>query len=284
MLGIYEKRYFESREKVWLGRYRDLTNVLHWHFECELIRVVEGSARIKVGENLYTAQADDCFFCGPEELHYIMGAPGSRIDVMIFEESLAKEITQSHGLVSPKLADSGRIKAGFGTIDRLLAEKPAFYRQAVANCAEGILIGIFNGHPIEKKTRSDRAYRHMIDRINEEFAYMTFQEAVRCSGYSPSHFSKMFKAYSGMNFSDYLNILKVEHAVSLIQSGGNLSMTEISAQCGFSTVRNFNRVFRQYTGYAPSALPAHFAMNTGIHVSKSGGFDPTDKTARLLQI
>lgn len=283
MLGIYEKRYFKSEEKVWIGRYRNLTNVLHWHFECELIRVVEGTAQIKIGENLFAAVADDCFFCGPEELHYIMGTPGSRIDVMIFEESLAREITQNYGLMSPKLTDSNRVKAGFGTIDRLLAEKPAFYRQAVANCAEGILIDIFNSHDTEKKAPRERTYQHMIDRINEDFAYMTFQEAVRHSGYSPSHFSKMFKAYSGMNFSDYLNIIKVEHAVSLIQSGEKLSMTEISSQCGFSTVRNFNRVFRQYTGYSPSTLPERFVMNSGIHFSKVGQFDPTDKNARLVE-
>ena len=46
MLGKFEKRYFQNEEKVWLGKYRNLTNILHWHPECELIRIVKGEAKI----------------------------------------------------------------------------------------------------------------------------------------------------------------------------------------------------------------------------------------------
>jgi xylan 1,4-beta-xylosidase len=50
MLAIYERRQFSAGEKIWFGRYRNLTNVLHWHFESEIIRVVSGKAKIKIGD------------------------------------------------------------------------------------------------------------------------------------------------------------------------------------------------------------------------------------------
>ena len=72
MLAIYERRNFSDGEKVWFGRYRNLANVLHWHFESEIIRVVTGTAKIKIGAYFFDAVKDDCFFCADEELHYII--------------------------------------------------------------------------------------------------------------------------------------------------------------------------------------------------------------------
>ena len=58
MLGIFERRQFFAGEKIWLGRYKNLTNVLHWHFECEIIRIVTGKAHIKIGDHCFDAIAD----------------------------------------------------------------------------------------------------------------------------------------------------------------------------------------------------------------------------------
>ena len=87
MLGIYEKRQFSDGEKVWLGRYRNLTNVLHWHFESEIIRVVKGSAKIKIGNSVFEAKKGDCFFCRGEELHYIISTKDAEVDIAIFDEN-----------------------------------------------------------------------------------------------------------------------------------------------------------------------------------------------------
>ena len=72
MLGKFEKRLFSSGEKVWLGHYKNLVNVLHWHFECEIIKVTKGRAKIKIGDLLFDAAEGDSFFCVGEKLHYIM--------------------------------------------------------------------------------------------------------------------------------------------------------------------------------------------------------------------
>ena len=101
MLAIYERRQFSAGEKIWFGRYKNLTNVLHWHFESEIIRVVTGKAKIKIGDFRFDAVKDDCFFCPDEELHYIISEPNSQVDIAILSKDIATDITDKYVLTSP---------------------------------------------------------------------------------------------------------------------------------------------------------------------------------------
>jgi AraC-like DNA-binding protein len=58
-------------------------------------------------------------------------------------------------------------------------------------------------------------------------------------------------------------------------------VTELAHGCGFSTVRNFNRVFKLVTGYTPRTLPKEFIVDRGLRMSGQG-FDPTDEQSVLI--
>ncbi len=281
MLGFFERRHFFDGEKIWLGRYKNLTNVLHWHFECEIIRIVKGSAKIKIGDFCFEATKDDCFFCASEELHYIISETDAQIEVAIFDENLLPEITGKYTLVSPKLPNSIPVKEGFEYIKKELSEKGRFYREAIENQARSLIVDIFQNCQIVKREKKASSHKTLITKINTDFSLITFEEAVRYSGYSASHFSKIFKKLTGMKFSEYLNIIKIENAIMLLRTN-NGTITSISRKCGFSTIRNFNRVFKKVTGYSPLSLPKDFIIDTGLHISSTDQFDPTDKRSILM--
>jgi xylan 1,4-beta-xylosidase len=283
MLATYERRNFAEGEKVWLGQYRNLNNVLHWHLECEIIRVVKGQAQIKIGDRCFDARENACFFCSAEELHYIVSAPDALVDVIIFDRSIAQDITDRYALCSPKLPD-GLVSANFfDEVNRILSRKEMFYREMIENKARGLLIDIFSSCAIVKQSVRSQFYKNLILKINEEFAFITFEDAVRYSGYSPSHFSKMFKKLTGMNFSDYLNFVKVENAILLMRMYPDTSMSSVSLKCGFSSVRNYNRVFKSITGYSPKMIPKDFAIDTGLRVAQEIDFNPTQKNSILIR-
>lgn len=281
MLGIFERRQFPYGEKIWFGRYRNLTNVLHWHFECEIIRIAEGSARIKIGDFCYEATKDDCFFCSSEELHYVISKADAQVDVAIFDENLLPDITGKYMLVSPKLPNTILIKEHFEYIKKELSKKEPFCREAIENRARSLIVDIFRHCQIAERNKKTNFHKNLIDKINRDFSFVTFEDVVRHSGYSASHFSKVFKKLTGMKFSEYLNIVRVENAIMLLRNN-NTTITTISQKCGFSTIRNFNRVFKKVTGYTPLSLPQDFIINAGLHISNNDRFDPTDKTSILM--
>lgn len=68
---------------------------------------------------------------------------------------------------------------------------------------------------------------------------------------NPYYFSSFFKKNAGMNFKDYVNKVRIEHAVSLLVST-NMKTYEISAEVGFRDVRSFTEVFSRTYGETPN--------------------------------
>lgn len=69
----------------------------------------------------------------------------------------------------------------------------------------------------------------------------------------PNYLSTYFKAHTGMNYVDYLAILRVKHAKDLLISAPNQAIREISAQIGFFNEATFIRVFKRFEGITPGA-------------------------------
>lgn len=74
MLAKFEKRDYEGSEKVWVGKYRNLHNISHWHMENELICCQAGSADVMLDDRMFRISAGECIFCASGKVHYIDAA------------------------------------------------------------------------------------------------------------------------------------------------------------------------------------------------------------------
>lgn len=66
----------------------------------------------------------------------------------------------------------------------------------------------------------------------------------------PSYVSRIFKEEQGMGLLEYINRYRVEQASLLLQHS-DASVSQIAAQCGYTSDASFIRVFRQYRGITP---------------------------------
>jgi AraC-like DNA-binding protein len=67
--------------------------------------------------------------------------------------------------------------------------------------------------------------------------------------FSAVHISKIFKRFSGLYLSDYINAVRLEHAKELLNSEETL--VNIADKCGFGSFRTFMRVFKKQEGITP---------------------------------
>ena len=70
------------------------------------------------------------------------------------------------------------------------------------------------------------------------------------AGISKDYFSRIFKNLTGMNYSKWLNTVRIEKAIELL-SQKNMTLTEVAMMSGFQSIPSFNRVFRKDKGMAP---------------------------------
>jgi AraC family transcriptional regulator len=82
-------------------------------------------------------------------------------------------------------------------------------------------------------------------------ARLDLQKLAAEAGYSRSHFLRMFQESMGMPPHQYLLQLRMERARELMRDK-HLSLTDIAAECGFSSQSHLSRVFRQHMGVTPS--------------------------------
>ena len=63
------------------------------------------------------------------------------------------------------------------------------------------------------------------------------------------------KSITGLGVNDYVNRLKIEQAMRLLETT-DLSITEVSEKTGFSSARYFSTLFKQFTQETPSTYKA----------------------------
>ena len=73
----------------------------------------------------------------------------------------------------------------------------------------------------------------------------------------PVHLSRNFSKYFGCNLGDYIRIIKVQNAFSLL-ANKNLSLTDITYSCGFADQSHFIRCFKAVNHVKPSQFRRFF--------------------------
>ncbi len=67
-----------------------------------------------------------------------------------------------------------------------------------------------------------------------------------------AHLSRDFPRYFRCNFSQYIRMIKVEKALSMLRNR-KVSLTEIAVSCGFADQSHFIRCFKEFVGVTPKA-------------------------------
>ena len=71
MLARYENRCYPDGTVAWVGEYRNLHNISHWHSDAELIECMSGTAVISIGSQTYNLSRGMCAFVYSAQIHHI---------------------------------------------------------------------------------------------------------------------------------------------------------------------------------------------------------------------
>lgn len=66
------------------------------------------------------------------------------------------------------------------------------------------------------------------------------------------HLSQLFSLRIGRNFNQFINVYRVKHACSIIDTTKEVKMDQLISDCGFNSKTSFNRHFKIIVGCSPS--------------------------------
>ena len=283
----HEIRYYGKNEKVWVGKYGNSQNSAHWHYDCELVYSERGNFVIMCDKQTYELRCGQAFFIDSEQLHYIRAEKKDCILATIFfTNDVIKHFSGGKILASPLLAHKYDINGLYTRLKDILLQKREFYEAESALETARVMLEIFRGEETLSRPKQKRAtekFKSLLDKMTENTEFFTFEGAADFMGMNEAYFSRFFHNVAGVTFSQYLNRIRVTKAVNLLSLSNGAQITDIASACGFSTIRNFNRVFKEVTGFSPKNLPRDYVNDVAYFPHTGAHGNPTFTECEILE-
>lgn len=134
-------------------------------------------------------------------------------------------------------------------------KKNRMINEAILSCniqrmlAELLMLSMENSP--ENSTNSN-CIDKSIDYIKNNYKNkISLEDISTCVCMSPFHFSRVFKRETGYSPYEYVTMLRINHAKTLLKTT-NLLVKEIAFECGFNSETCFIIAFKKHAGIAPS--------------------------------
>lgn len=226
----------------------------HLHNDFEFLIVTDGTMKIKIEKEEYALKSGDALLMFPNMVHEFITEGYSRDVVCIFSPKLVGAYSQTFLNNIPK--------APCFRPSPLICEKilSLYGREDDANILEikGILYLLVSEFDksteyVQKKKDSDstliaRIFRFVAENYSKDASLRALSEV---TSYHYVYLSRYFKNYTGISFIDYVNSYRVNEACYMLENSHG-SILKRAYECGFDSLRNFNRVFKKIKGVTPS--------------------------------
>lgn len=221
----------------------------HIHHRNEFICVTEGSVNVSLADRELTVGAKHALFLPSYCVHSYKSPDFSQSIILEFSPDVIIEKFSDNIILFPLSEQIEMlIKHELNVLhdkDNIFTKKAIIYALA-AECSQSPKIS-FNIN-----TTFSKALQFISENFREPLTLMML--AKNCN-VNYTYLSRMFCKCMGMSFTQCLNNVRIHYTISLLLNTDK-NISEIALECGFGSIRNFNRVFSKLMGCAPVEFKA----------------------------
>ncbi len=254
---------------------KDRSYPAHWHSYGEIVLVGSGDKNVfRVNQRTYTLTEGDFLLIWPMEAHEIVDADRENSLVIqfsnVFINSLFDLQRIMHFYRSLHVLCVNAHPRLVSDLQAVTAQMKEIYLSAAPNrelrCCmllmkfmltldqhrEEFASEIKNGDPYSYADTTIHRMIMVTDYIKNNLTADDLSQGAmaRLAGVSRDYFSRLFHNITGMNYSRWLNTIRLEKATELLLDP-DMTLTEIAMNSGFQSISSFNRVFREEKGMSP---------------------------------
>ena len=242
---------------------------LHWHNSVEILYVLKGMISISIDTDSYDIFEDEVQIINVNESHRIYSNEDNKVLIFHIDSSFLEKYYQDINNIffytntSNDISQKGEEYTIFKTfLAEILCEtvqRQEDYDEEIESIVIKLLFHMINnfhylisgeGDLKDNQEQFDRYHRISKYIFNNYNSNITLQNIAKKEFLSPDYLSHEFKNATGYNFTDLLNLTRVEEGIKLLLDT-DMSLTEISEEVGFSHTRYFNKHFKNYYGLTP---------------------------------
>ena len=260
----------------------------HTHSSAELLYVLKGYIEITILGEVYKASPRDVIMIDPETSHSWKRRGKALVCKVYMDYYALKNVLKREHIsflcnsVKEPEKDYARIRYILEIILRKYAEEPdGFWVKSLYYS----LWETLKTQYLDKTERIDNfAAAGKKAKEVTEFIHQHYDQPLNLTGMaerwymSESAFSRFFKRETGIGFTEYVRNVRLERAKEELMHT-NLSVTDISYDCGFSNISVFNKSFKQ----AFNLTPKEFRQKKKNIVARDKNSEMTELTAYLKE-
>ncbi|MBM1105727.1 AraC family transcriptional regulator [Aurantibacter crassamenti] len=249
----------------------------HFHSEYQISFIVEGKGTRFIGDNVHSFEEGDLVITGPslphlwrsDDLYFEKNSTLSTrglviyFDQELFSESLLdrEEFYNLKKLVenaSRGIEFYGETRKKIRSLLEHLSNERGFQRiiklleilDVLATSEEYNLLAspgytnVFKGDDAEKMRL---IYEYVMNNFKTK---ISLEEAAMLLNMTTTSFCRYFKPRANKTFTRFVNEIRIGHSRKLLLED-NLNISQISYECGFNALSNFNRQFKAITDMSP---------------------------------
>lgn len=249
----YEKRDEINRQWFAIEEEVNFSYPMHLHRWYEVVLIVDGELDISVDGKLYHLVQYDTLFIFPNQMHEYISTKPSHHKLCLFRpETIAYFNNKMKNSIPDNPCKNVRDEPWLQLFLDMKRDDPL-------ETIKGILYyycGMFSGDKFKNIAECDMPDNQDLMHRIFKFAEEHFQDKCTLSdlsshiGYDYSYLSKLFSDKIGMSFTEYVNMLRIDKACYLLKNT-DLPILNISEQCGYGSIRSFNRNFIRRMNVTP---------------------------------
>lgn len=251
--------YKEVREYSDINKVLDIIFPAHFHSDIEIVYVIEGVLLVGIGNQMYELHAGEIAVIPSNSIHFFdqKENAGTNTDyILVFSpEMLYENLFVTPFVVTPN--DSQMYLEKFQQLSTVFQEKGRSYILEMQSMITDICYHLsceeafVTSHNAVRNVYSDSKIQHVLEYINNNLKEeLSFEEICERFSISEARLRKEFMDTVGMTFAKYVANRRICMVESMLRQT-DVSIIDICYECGFSSVRTFNRIFLKATGLTP---------------------------------
>lgn len=245
---FYQANHFGSSDYIKTEKNENFSFPPHMHMCFEIILLLSGTMLVTVDGREFLVKEGQAVLIFPNQVHSLKSEKSKHV-LSIFSPKLVQAYEKrvlsrlpENNVFTPESTVAGMLEhieeAGFlekkGVLYLACAQfdKNAVYKDKKADSAS-LLKMIFNF--VENEYREECSLKRLAEDIGYDYTYL----------------SRYFKKTVGLSFNFYVNAVRLSHACYCIDNT-NDPIIKCAYDSGFTSLRTFNRNFKQLYGITPN--------------------------------
>ena len=231
----------------------------HWHEKAEIVQCIEGSFEALIDGVNYNVKKGDILVISERIIHKFNVSEDNLIVRLV---QLSYKVILNHNPVpvhvkayisSEEISRNKDLKDNIESLFAIMSTMESPVNGTKDRYAECIFSGLYfllgKYFPVAHYTKSMKKEKQdfydTVKYVNEHFREdITVQSIAKALYTDRGRLSRIFLKYAGVSLNDYINSMRLNEALKLIDAGSKI--TDAALESGFQTVRTFSNFYKKH--------------------------------------